>query len=181
MPVAPEGWRPLSIFIICKISRKVNKRRWKIILPAFSLYGAVYHAATSMSILKLNFHHHWPSSISFICMRCYNTNILESWNPQTYQRDWNLSEWKFLCSSGDNVSHGIRRGLVCFQSLHKPWIHCGHTDHRSLTSFFRSLLRTLLDAVRVCHTPLYFSFYFCERIVISHRRIFSGGCSFTLF
>ena len=38
-----------------------------------------------------------------------------------------------------NISHGIRRGLVCFQILHKPWIHCGHTDHRSLTSFFRSL------------------------------------------
>ena len=31
--------------IICKIGRKVNKGHWKIILPAFSLCGAVYHAA----------------------------------------------------------------------------------------------------------------------------------------
>ena len=61
--------------------------------------------------------------------------------------DWNIL-WLFIfpmldarkitCSPGDSVSHGIRRGLFCFQSLHKPWILCGHTDHRSLTSFFRS-------------------------------------------
>lgn len=33
-------------------------------MPAFSLCGAVYHAATSMSILKPNFHHH-PFSSNF--------------------------------------------------------------------------------------------------------------------
>ena len=65
---------------------------------------------------------------------------IESWNPQTYQRGRNLSEWKFLYSPGDNVSHGIRWGLVCLQSLSRSGIHCGNTDHRSLTSFFRSLV-----------------------------------------
>ena len=109
-----SAWRCLSCAVWTKIAAEILSRIWcdRLLCQALAESGSVPwrwigrfsgllyipHAGRAKNLI---FQHDWK---------------IESWNPQTYQRGWNLSEWKFLCSPGDNVSHGIRRGLVYFQS-----------------------------------------------------------------
>ena len=100
-----SAWRRLSCAVWTKIAAEILSRIWcdRLLCQALAESGSVPwigggrfsgllyipHAGRAKNLI---FQHDWK---------------IESWNPETYQRDWNLSGWKFLCSPGDNVSHGI--------------------------------------------------------------------------
>jgi hypothetical protein len=56
----------------------------------------------------------------------------EQRNPPQDQRCWEFPQPRFLSPIGDNLPHGVCRGLVCFQSIFESKIHSDTAAKRSL-------------------------------------------------